>query len=129
MSQADLLAAPGLIQAAGEDLDKLFVSLDKNGDGKLSWSEMMTYFEKKGATQSEAKVIFRKADIDQSGFLDRAEFRRMHKLLKGAWLLSPYPRPPPPPPLDRLVGKGATRSLAVAILAAVALKLAMATLK
>ena len=47
----------------------MFLSLDKNGDGKLSWSEMMTYFEKKGATKVEAKAIFNKADVDQSGFV------------------------------------------------------------
>ena len=91
--------------------------------GKLSWEETIGFFAKKGATPKDARDIFNKADVDNNGFIDRQEFRRLHKMLKNAWFLAPYPRAPPPPPLDRFVCKGATRALAAGIVAAVALKM------
>ena len=120
-SQADSLASPGLLPET-EDLDVLFASLDTNKYGKLSWEETLAFFARKGVAQSQARHIFAKVDVDQNGTLDRAEFRRLYKVLKNGWWLSPYPRAPPPPPLDVLLGAGATRLLAAALVAAVAAK-------
>ena len=128
-SQADLLATPGLLHAEPDSLDSEFAAIDSNGDGKLSWEETLAFFSKRGVKKNEAHEIFAKADTDGNGYLDRAEFRKLHKMLKNSWYLSPYPRPPPPPPLDALIGKGTTTGLAVAIVVTVVLKVGMGMLR
>ena len=59
------------------ELRKVFMKLDSNNDGKLSYSEIVegykNYF---GSLQPEldGKIIFEKVDTDQSGFISYEEF-------------------------------------------------------
>jgi len=59
------------------ELRKVFMKLDKNNDGKLSYSEIVegykNYF---GSLQPEldGKIIFEKVDTDKSGFISYEEF-------------------------------------------------------
>ena len=82
--------------AAQEDpVASIFSRLDANRDGQLSFAEARAFFRSKGVNDTDAKHIFASVDADQSKSLDLTEFRRLHKHLSQAWLLSPYPRVPP----------------------------------
>lgn len=51
--------------AGSSPLNQLFAAMDTNGNGTVSQSEMETYFEQRGGTQSQADTLF--ASLDQSG--------------------------------------------------------------
>ena len=57
-----------------EELQKTFVALDKNADGKLSTEELITgYIQLLGnreQAEKEVKSIMEQADIDHNGFID-----------------------------------------------------------
>mmetsp|Transcript_18122 Transcript_18122/g.18114 ORF Transcript_18122/g.18114 Transcript_18122/m.18114 type:complete len:175 (+) Transcript_18122:910-1434(+) len=60
-----------------KELRQVFVSIDSNGDGKLSKKELMAkYIEMMGEDEakSEVKRIMKEVDTDKSGYIDYNEF-------------------------------------------------------
>ncbi len=57
-----------------EELQKVFTSLDKNADGKLSSEELLSGYEKMYGSHEEAvrevKAIMEQVDVDHSGYID-----------------------------------------------------------
>lgn len=72
-----LIAAQGLLQKEKEDIDRAFLAIDANHDGRLSKKEVqdgyMAYF---GQSLSEEEVdeMFEQLDVDGTGFLEYSEF-------------------------------------------------------
>jgi len=60
-----------------EELATVFKCFDKNGDGRLSISEVKTgYLDHYGKVMSDKEVeeMFKSVDTDNSGFIDFTEF-------------------------------------------------------
>jgi len=60
-----------------ERLAKIFKAIDKNGDGKLSKTEILEGYEEhfgKHLDEDELDTLFDSVDIDGSGFIDYSEF-------------------------------------------------------
>uniref|UniRef100_A0A7S2TEC6 EF-hand domain-containing protein n=1 Tax=Lotharella oceanica TaxID=641309 RepID=A0A7S2TEC6_9EUKA len=56
--------------------DELFDYLDKDGDKMLSWEEFKVLCRGAGCNAKQAMACWNAADSDESGELDRAEFRK-----------------------------------------------------
>lgn len=56
------------------DLRKAFIALDKNGDGKLSLTELNSGFKLAGFGQSDIQSIITFCDGDRNGYIDYTEF-------------------------------------------------------
>jgi len=56
-----------------DPLDNLISAIDTDGDGSISQSEMETYIEGKGGTQSQADALFSALDQNGSGNLTKAQ--------------------------------------------------------
>ena len=57
-----------------EELQKAFIAMDKNADGKLSTEELLAEYEKKCGNHElalkEVKAVMEQVDVDHSGFID-----------------------------------------------------------
>jgi calcium-dependent protein kinase len=65
--------ATQLTEQEMEPIKKLFVALDKNGDGKLSMEEIETGLKSKGSSKELVELV-KSMDTDNSGFVDYNEF-------------------------------------------------------
>jgi len=71
------IASQVITQAEERELAQVFFTLDRNGDGRISRTELLAkYGEVLGVTEAEREVteIMQKIDLDQSGFIDYKEF-------------------------------------------------------
>ena len=60
-----------------EELARVFKTLDKNGDGRLSHDEIKSGYAEhfnRQISDKEIKSMFEKVDVDKSGFIDYTEF-------------------------------------------------------
>jgi calcium-dependent protein kinase len=71
------IASQVITQAEERELAQVFFSLDRNGDGRISKTELLAkYGEIVGVVEAEREVseIMQKIDLDGSGFIDYKEF-------------------------------------------------------
>jgi len=71
------IASQLLSKSEKENLSKIFKTLDKNGDGKLSKEEIYEGYDLffgKNLDKEDIDKMFDSVDIDQSGFIDYSEF-------------------------------------------------------
>ncbi|OMJ91183.1 hypothetical protein SteCoe_6355 [Stentor coeruleus] len=61
-------------EESNRELIKLFKSIDKNNDGRLSHEEIINGYKELGLPESEAEEIIKKGDLDQSGVIEYSEF-------------------------------------------------------
>lgn len=71
----------GLEFGQGDDVFRL---LDKNGDGKISFEELMEVMEELGASGEDAREMMRLLDSNSDGSLSTDEFDLFQKQVK--WL-------------------------------------------
>jgi len=57
-----------------ENLKNIFISLDKNGDGVLSFDEIKEGLSKLNLSANELEEIFKSVDTDKNGFINYSEF-------------------------------------------------------
>ncbi|CAB9504884.1 MAP kinase-activated protein kinase 2 (Fragment) [Seminavis robusta] len=72
-----LISAQGLLQREKEEIDRAFLAIDTNQDGKLSKKQVQDgYAHYFGESLSEQEVdeMFDRLDVDRSGFLNYSEF-------------------------------------------------------
>lgn len=71
------IASQLLNKGERENLSKIFIAIDKNGDGKLSKEEIVDgyalYFGKH-LNDEDVEQLFDSVDIDKSGYIDYSEF-------------------------------------------------------
>ena len=71
------IASQLISKSEKERLAKIFKAIDKNGDGKLSKTEILEGYEEhfgKHLDEDELDNLFSSVDIDGSGFIDYSEF-------------------------------------------------------
>mmetsp|Transcript_6408 Transcript_6408/g.11143 ORF Transcript_6408/g.11143 Transcript_6408/m.11143 type:complete len:477 (+) Transcript_6408:1555-2985(+) len=63
-------------QTERQDLNRVFMSLDTSGDGRLNAEELQAGFQRLGfnLTKNEAEEILKNIDTDNNGFIDYSEF-------------------------------------------------------
>lgn len=59
---------------ANKELTKMFQSIDKNNDGRLSHEEIINGYKELGLPISHAEEIIKNIDTDQSGIIEYSEF-------------------------------------------------------
>lgn len=59
---------------SNKELTKLFKSIDKNNDGRLSHEEILNGYKELGLPSSQAEEIIKKVDSDMSGIIEYSEF-------------------------------------------------------
>jgi calcium-dependent protein kinase len=59
---------------SNKELTKIFQSMDKNNDGRLSHEEILNGYKELGLPESRAREIIQKVDADQSGLIEYTEF-------------------------------------------------------
>ncbi|OMJ66074.1 hypothetical protein SteCoe_37214 [Stentor coeruleus] len=59
---------------SNKQLTKLFKSIDKNNDGRLSHEEIINGYKELGLPASQAEEIIKKVDSDMSGIIEYSEF-------------------------------------------------------
>jgi calcium-dependent protein kinase len=61
-------------EESNKELVKLFKSIDKNNDGRLSFDEVINGYKELGLPLTQADEIIKKVDFDQSGMIEYSEF-------------------------------------------------------
>jgi calcium-dependent protein kinase len=76
MATYTFMASQMVSKGEKEKLANMFKAFDKNGDGKLDKTEILTGYESQGKiiSMEEIDEIFARIDIDGSGFIDYNEF-------------------------------------------------------
>lgn len=59
---------------SNQELTKMFKSIDKNNDGRLSYEEIINGYKELGLPISHAEEIIKKIDTDNSGIIEYSEF-------------------------------------------------------
>eukprot|EP00013_Stygamoeba_regulata_P029875 CAMPEP_0177658046 /NCGR_PEP_ID=MMETSP0447-20121125/16579_1 /TAXON_ID=0 /ORGANISM="Stygamoeba regulata, Strain BSH-02190019" /LENGTH=767 /DNA_ID=CAMNT_0019162581 /DNA_START=66 /DNA_END=2372 /DNA_ORIENTATION=- len=70
----------------GEELEHMYRVLDVDGDGQVSFTELMTLFSTlyKGTPAQRLEFLFQAYDMDNSGYLDREELRMLMSKIRKA---------------------------------------------
>ncbi|KAL6045741.1 hypothetical protein QOT17_017901 [Balamuthia mandrillaris] len=75
---------PGEDEDHGIDLNQIFDSIDSDGNGAVSFNEMILWLAiySKGSTEQKLEHMFRAFDVDDSGELEASEINNVLETLK-----------------------------------------------